>query len=422
MKSFMMTALAAAASAAMVVACGGGGGDSAEVQTTPTEQQAKLLAARTIHAVFAVDGVAFEVANSSFAPATGGAVEFGHHDLICAQGSGTVTLHDSDGSANLNVGDVGLLVLSACQPHADSRWALDGTPVVTLLATALPTARAVAANAGTGADPGVGADAGADVGADVGADASAGAGVDAGVGGGAVGPSVLTTRVTAQDLSFGAHSPSGAPVMFAGQWNSTADTLSVPARSQVSFLDATLALGNVVVRFDGVGFVADGSISALQGQVSTQVDGLGDVTAQLSLGSALSLDTGKGWYAPTSGVVKVSTATLVMEVEYGAGGAVTLRVDQGSDGRVDLSVQTSQAELDTLLTAAISAPIAGPNCAAMAGPDDLSAACIAADGKRPPLPTSGPVLPVVAARSSGLPWRVLASTAHPAKAQARSVR
>jgi hypothetical protein len=37
-------------------------------------------------------------------------------------------------------------------------------------------------------------------------------------------------------------------------------------------------------------------------------------------------------------------------VEYGLGGVVTVRIDNGKDGTVERTVTTSQNELDTLLT------------------------------------------------------------------------
>jgi hypothetical protein len=323
MKSFLMTAVASAAAAVVLVACGGGsGGEGGSANAITTDEQAKQLAARTVHAVFAADAVAFDVAQAGQVPQQGDEVVFGHRDLPCAQGSGTLTLQDTDSSANLSAGDVELFVLVGCQRYDNSRWALDGTPVVTLMAAAQPVALGAALD---GAAPPAAA-------------------------------TGLTTRVTAHDLAF------GGQATFAGQWSHTwanaTDAGGTPT-AQVQLDNATLTLADGVVRFDQVRFAAGAGITQLQGQVFTTISGLGDVVAGLALGAVLPVAPGKGWYSPTGGVVKVTTAGLTMEVAYAADGAVQLRVDNGSDGTVDMAVQTTQAELDALLMPA-PAPLPEP--------------------------------------------------------------
>jgi hypothetical protein len=375
MNSFLMTAVASAAAAVVMVACGGGGGgEGGSANAITTDEQAKQLAARTVHAVFAADAVAFEVAQAGQVWRQGDAVIFGYHDLPCAQGSGTFTSHDSDSSASLTAGDVELFVLAGCLRYDSSRWALDGTPLVTLMAAAQPVAL--------------------------------GAALD-----GAAAPAVatgLTTRVTAEDLAF------GGQAMFAGQWSHTwasaTDAGGAPT-AQVQLDNATLTLADGMVRFDQVRFVAGIGITQLQGQVFTTISGLGDVVAGLALADALPVAPGKGWYAPTGGVVKVTTAGLTMEVAYAADGAVQLRVDNGSDGTVDMAVQTSQAELDTLLMAA-PAPLPEPPPGESYG-ESLCDPRVMLDGPSHPC-TGGPGQ---AARIAGKPVpRAVARTLQRAKA------
>jgi hypothetical protein len=375
MKSFLMTVVASAAAAVVLVACGGGsGGEGGSANAITTDEQAKQLAARTVHAVFALDAVAYDVSQAGQGTGQADGVVFGHHDVACAQGTGTVTVHDSDNSNTLSAGDTELFVLAGCQTHTNSRWALTGTPTVT---------RALAAVAATE---------GAGAARQAGATSVLATAFEASTG--------MTTRVTAQDLGF------GDQAVFAGQWAQTwrgaAGAGDGQAVSQVQMDGTTLTLPSGALRLGAMRFTAGASnagsfVTELQGQVFTHIEGLGEIEAGLSLTAALPLSANQGWYAPTGGVVKVTLAGLTMAVVYGADGAVLLQVDNGSDGTVDLQVQTSQAELDAMLMASPEAPPepTQPESYAAARCDAL----VALDGPTHPCQADG----VQAARIKGRP-------------------
>ena len=52
----------------------------------------------------------------------------------------------------------------------------------------------------------------------------------------------------------------------------------------------------------------------------------------------------------SAGTLTLTATDYSLDVQYGAGGTVTIRVDNGRDGSVDRTMSTTEAELDSLLT------------------------------------------------------------------------
>ena len=324
------TALTACAAAALI-ACGGGNDDPND--NPLTVEQAKSLAASTIHAVLIADHMATLVTATSLgawdttraaaanaaSSAASSAAPSAASSATCMAGEGSFVSTDVDASDSLSAGDHISYSFKACQPTLAAGWVLDGDPVVSV---------------------------------------AGGTNVQRMWFGGEDGQIALKLSGNGMRL--------GGGTSLAGDWQFDA-TRTAGTLSQAVRLDAvTFGSRDLTSQFDGIRFaVANNELHGLTGQVRTSVLGYGDVTAVLSQASMLLLDSTQTLrHAPTAGTVFIDTPAFRMAVVYGEAGAVLLQVDQGRDDTVDLEVTSSVQELDALLNAATSPGVAEtPACA-----------------------------------------------------------
>jgi hypothetical protein len=121
---------------------------------------------------------------------------------------------------------------------------------------------------------------------------------------------------------------------------------------EITIPDLTIAHADVSVRLVDVRYTVPGSVrmSTLSGRIESRVEGVGGVNLALSLKSPLTIDATTTRFKPSAGTLRLVDSDFSVDVEYGSAGAVTLRVDNGKDGKVDRVVSTTVAELDSLLT------------------------------------------------------------------------
>jgi hypothetical protein len=300
------------ASLLSLAGCGGGGSDSgtaAPATATPNltnAVQAKTLAARTAGALFAATDVANAGQLSGAAllnTLTGG---FGTRTLGCATGTGSYNLADTDSSGNLSTNDSASFALANCQPYAGSPWRVTGSPRVSL------------------------------------------------TGGANLGGLSLSLDGVRAEVAFTTNgSLQFAPTYsISGSWNTTLTLSLLGGLSQsTSIPTLSLTLGGGTATFTNVGFGGSrSSITGLTGQVSTSVVGVGLVNGSLSQLSPLTLPTTTGTrFVPHAGTVRITTDSFYLDVTFAANGVVTLSVDNGKNGSVDLTITTSVTELDGLL-------------------------------------------------------------------------
>ena len=227
--------------------------------------------------------------------------------LACAAGSATVAFNDADASGTVSAGDVATMIASACQPGNGFPWAF----------------------------------------------------------GGSVGVGVVGGNNVEQHLYFVAAGSAQLSVTHAGTGiggNRTATgtySLSVsnsvnggPANQTLSMPDLSIAHANVNLRITGLSFtvLALSSVAAAAGSFETSVAGVGNVQLALSVKNPLTVDASTTRFRPSAGTLTLTATDYSLDVQYGAGGTVTIRVDNGRDGSVDRTVSTTEAELDSLLT------------------------------------------------------------------------
>jgi hypothetical protein len=275
-----------------------------------TALQAKKIAARSINAMFLVDDVVWQAIGSESGWLGSVDRAFGARTLPCAAGTGSEDLIDADASATLTTGDLVEYVFADCRPAADSRWVLNGAPVLTML-------------------PGKDSDA---------------------VWHGSA-PGTLAFQVADDALRI---MPDGW-LALSYQWAmkvTWGPVFTTLVDQSVAIPQATLSLGAASVSLTGVAFTSDGiSLRALQGVVSTAVEDIGSIRASISTPDGLLLSDEPGTrYRPVGGTVRLASAERTIWVDYGADGGVTLRVDDGNDGTIERTVSTSVAELDSLLS------------------------------------------------------------------------
>jgi hypothetical protein len=295
MKRILMTATLSACAAAVMVACGGGEANDAPMLTA---NQATTLAANTINAVLWADQAAKLVVTNSLGS--------GSSDAGCMQGQGSVVTQDTDGSGTMTAGDQLAYSFNACQFAEAAGLLYSGEPVLRI------------------------------------------------AGGQNVEPMWLDREDGQIMLEVATNGMRmGAGTSLAGSWFYEATRVASAATEKLHFPSATLGAHDVVIRFEDVRFEvgAEGLIN-LTGQVKAPLIGYGDITTQLTLKAPLVLDASQYTrYVPTAGTVLLTGSNFVLEVEYGAKGLVTLRLDHGQDGTVDLEVVTSVQALDALLLA-----------------------------------------------------------------------
>lgn len=328
-----------------LAACGGGGDNNAAPPPPPpaagatvsTDLQAKTLAARSVNALFAYDNMNSEAIGAALVPLPvvkaraplrafaqqsrlrpliigddgpgggGPALGSGAYPVACAAGTGTTTFSDIDANQHVSAGDHAVLAGTACQPNAAFPWALGGSVRVDIVGgtnieqhlyfVSIGSAQLRVTHAGTP------------------------------IGGNRTATGVYTISVS-----------------------NTVD--GAPPDQDIAIKDMTIAHPDVSLRMVGVSYKVAGSsnITAAAGRFDTTVAGIGNVQLSLGVKSALTIDSSTTRFRPSAGTVTLLGADFSFDVEYGAGGAVTIRVDNGRDGTVDRSVTTTVAELDSLLT------------------------------------------------------------------------
>ena len=330
-----------------LAACGGGGSDGgapppADPLSGPvtTDLQAKTLAARSIDALFAYDNMNSETLGAALVPLPvtkaqgprgafalrvrpnivgddgpggggggggGPVLDNGPYPVACAAGSGTTTFSDVDANHHISAGDYSILAGTACQPSAAFPWALGGSVRVDIVG-------------GTNVEQHLFF----------------------------VSPGSAQLRVTHAGTAIGGNrSVTGVYTIAV---SNSVD--GAPPDQDIAVKDMTIAHPDVNLRLVGLSYKVMGSsrIAAATGRFDTSVAGIGDVQLALAVKSALTVDAATTRFRPSAGSVTLSAADFSFDVEYGAGGAVTIRVDNGRDGTVDRTVTTTVAELDSLLT------------------------------------------------------------------------
>lgn len=329
----------AGAIALALTACGGGGGGAAPPPPPPvgpvtTDLQAKTLAARSIDALFAYDNMNSEAIVAALAPlpvaAALHASKLGprRHILIagddggggdppplgsgayavgCASGSATTTFSDTDGDNHVSAGDFATLASAACQPEATFPWVFGGSVQV---------------------------------------DVTGGTNVER---------HLYYVEVGSADLRVThAGTPIGGGRTVTGVYLlSVSNTVNgAPPDQVMSIADMAIAHPDVSLRMTGLSYTVMGSssIAAAAGNFATTIDGIGSVQLALAVKSPLTVDSSTTRFRPSAGTVKLTATDFSFEVEYGAADKVTIRVDNAKDGSVDLTVVTTVAALDALLT------------------------------------------------------------------------
>jgi hypothetical protein len=300
-----------------LAACGGGGGGGdggggpppgGQTGTVTTDLQAKLLAARSANALFAYDNMNSESVVAALAALPiGPALSSGVYAAQCAAGTGSAALTDADGSGTISAGDSVQLAAHACQSNAALPWTLSG---------------------------------------DLRVDIASGSAVQALLFYGTAGSVRVNVTHTGTALG-GGRTATGGYVLEMSKPSDIA-----PLDQAVTMADLTIAHPDVNLHIVGLRFNVTGStlISSATGTFTTSVSGIGDVDLGIAVKSPLTVDSTTTRFRPSSGTLTVTGATFSVDVEYGAAGVVTLRVDNGKDGSVDRTVATSELELDSLLT------------------------------------------------------------------------
>jgi hypothetical protein len=301
--------------AAALTACGGGGGGSTPPPAgggtvnvpVATDLQAKTLAARSADALFAYDHMNSEVFTLALATLPLG-VGFGtgNYGATCQSGSGSIAYNDADASGTISVGDVATLTATACQTTG-TNWLLGGTMPVSVTAGSNVQQHLFALSPGSAR---------------------------------------LTVAHTGSTIG-------GNRTATGGYQINVSNTLDGASPDQaITIADLTIAHASANVRMVGVTYTvtASTSLNTASGNFETSVAGIGNVTMALSVKSPLGIDASTSRFRPSNGTLTLTGSNFSMDVVYGIGGAITIRVDNGKDGTVDRTVTTTETELDSLLT------------------------------------------------------------------------
>jgi hypothetical protein len=312
MKSYFLTSGLCAMATAVLVACGGGGDDQ-----TMTDLQAKQLAARTVSALFVATDVVAQVMANNLGASTEQPLAFGAQSANCTEGSGDYSLIDGDANGVLSAGDQARYQLSGCRTQPNAPWTYNGAAVLTV--SQAPAADPVVA-AGTARRLGL--------------------------------------TISADVMEFATQS------YFVGEM--ALRLAEASGSTEFAFADSTVTFAQVPVHFEGVRFVNNTQVVELSGRVRTQIDGIDEVVATLSLDSPLTLQSSTGKVRPTGGAVRVSTERFQMVVSYGEQGQVLLTIGAIGSELEPRLVNTTRDELDQLLgVGSVAAPMGdGTHCLA----------------------------------------------------------
>jgi hypothetical protein len=315
----LRNAISNATLAIALAGCGGGGSGSspptpAKTVDTPiaTDLQASTIVARSIDALFAYDNMnseTFVLALGGLPTKTGGGagVTSAAYAAACVTGTATSTYDDADHDTTVSAGDSAVLSASNCATNSVFPWVLNGSVPVQVVS---------------------------------------GVNVEPHLFGVAVGSVHL--RVTHAGTSIGG----GRTATGTYDLVSSITSAGMPLDQTLSIGSMSIAHPNVSLQMTGVNYVVAGSssLTTATGTFDTTVAGIGNVSTVVSIKSPLTIDSSTTRFRPTSGTALLTAADFSIEVTYGAGGAVTIRVDNGKDGVVDRTVVTTEAALDALLT------------------------------------------------------------------------
>jgi hypothetical protein len=125
-----------------------------------------------------------------------------------------------------------------------------------------------------------------------------------------------------------------------------------PTDQTITIADLSIAHAAANLHLVGVSFTVAGSntIGTASGTFDTSVAGIGAVQLALGVKTALTVDALTTRFRPQSGTLTLTATNFSVDVQYGAGDVVTLRVDNGKDGTIDAPARPPFAELDSLLT------------------------------------------------------------------------
>ena len=295
----------------LLSACGGGGGatpPAPETGPVTTDLQAKTLAARSANAMFAYDNMNSDAFYSAlFALPVGAGFASGNYAALCSAGSGRIAFNDADASGAVSVGDVATLAASACQPFAQDPWIFSGTVPVSVLGGVNVERHLYLVDVGSAQ----------------------------------LGVTHAGTAIGGNRTATGTYSILESNTVNNGPFD---QTINMP--------NFTIAHANVNLLMTGLSFAvtSSGSLSVAAGSFDTSVAGVGNVQLALSVKTPLTVNSSTGRFRPSAGSLTLTASNFSFDVEYGAGGTVTIRVDNARDGTVDRTVVTSESELDTLLT------------------------------------------------------------------------
>jgi len=300
-------------SALLLSACGGGGGAAPSAPppvTGPvtTDLQAKTLAARSANAMFAYDNMNSDAFYSALLLLPVGAgFASGNYTALCSAGSGSVAFSDADANGAVSVGDVATLAASTCQPFAADPWIFNGTVPVRVLGGVNVERHLYLLELGSSQ----------------------------------LGVTHAGTAIGGNRTATGTYSISESNTVNNGPFDQT-----------INMANFTIAHANVNLLMTGVSFAvtSSGNLSVAAGSFDTSVAGVGNVQLALSVKTPLTVDSSTGRFRPSAGTLTLTASNFSFDVEYGAGGTVTIRVDNARDGTVDRTIVTTESELDTLLT------------------------------------------------------------------------
>jgi len=316
----LRNAISTATLAIALVACGGDGSGSDSIDSgappvagpVATNMQARTIVARSINALFAYDNLNSETIVQALGQlpvrTLGGAgVTGAAYPVGCATGTATSTYADADLDTSVSADDLAVLSASNCATGNGFPWVLDGSFSVQLVS-------------GVNVEPHLFA-------------------IDQGS---------AQLRVTHAGASIG----DGRTATGTYELNVSNSAAGAPLDQAVSIGSLTIAHPSVNLQLTGVTYLvaASNSLATATGTFDTSVAGIGIVSTTLSVKRPLTIDSSTTRFRPTSGTVTLTASDFSIDVTYGAAGAVTIQVDNGKDGVVDLTVATTEAALDALLT------------------------------------------------------------------------
>lgn len=285
-----------------------------------SDLQTRQLAGRAADALFVYDALSFEIINGVFNALWGGLdmaltvspLVAGTRALPCkAGGSGQATVVDADGSRTLSVGD--RIVVSATNCKLD-----DGTgPLFTgTLEITVADGDNMAAHWNDGAH----------------------------------GAIELRLDYRGVQTDFGSLSGN---YRFRSEWlTGQAGTVATSNFDQLVASgadDTSIVLTDVKLSFGDPGDDTSTTLTAASGAVTTTIFRLGTVRNELSVVKPVLASIKTLRYRPLNGVLRLSGKGYNIDLAYGAARAVTISVDNASDGSVDRVLNTTEDDLDAVI-------------------------------------------------------------------------